>query len=201
MQPDRRAASRTPAMWLGGRGIAGLTSTPMRIALGTNSCRSPSRLVTTSAEKIDAGRVATRSGEAGDKTKLDRVVGTPKTIGIVAVAALAAIAASRTAWRSRPRGGGPSRPRVPVRDRIALQPVVFDRHVPALHVAGFAKPLAERDADGSAGPGSTNPTTGIAACCARATSGHAAALPSPAMNSRRFIGSPRRRWPAAFPGW
>ncbi len=31
------------------------------------------------------------------------------------------------------------------------------------------------------------PTTGIAGFCARATSGHAAALPSPAMNSRRRI--------------
>ena len=32
-----------------------------------------------------------------------------------------------------------------------------------------------------------NPITGTAACCARATTGHAAALPSPAMNSRRRI--------------
>jgi hypothetical protein len=34
---------------------------------------------------------------------------------------------------------------------------------------------------------------GIAGCCARATSGHAAAPPSAAMNSRRFTRSPRRR--------
>jgi len=32
-----------------------------------------------------------------------------------------------------------------------------------------------------------NPITGIAGCCARATTGHAAALPSPTMNSRRRI--------------
>ena len=32
-------------------------------------------------------------------------------------------------------------------------------------------------------------------------SGHAAALPSPAMNVRRFTGSPHPQWPAAFPGW
>jgi hypothetical protein len=38
-----------------------------------------------------------------------------------------------------------------------------------------------------------NPTTGIAACCARAASGHAAAPPSSVMNSRRFTRSPRRR--------
>jgi hypothetical protein len=42
-------------------------------------------------EKIDAGRVAARPREAGDKTKLDRSSPTPNTIGIVAVAALAAI--------------------------------------------------------------------------------------------------------------
>ena len=32
-----------------------------------------------------------------------------------------------------------------------------------------------------------NPITGLAGCCARATTDHAAALPSPAMNSRRRI--------------
>ena len=34
-----------------------------------------------------------------------------------------------------------------------------------------------------------------------AMAGQAAAPASPAMNSRRFIRLPRRRWPAAFPGW
>jgi hypothetical protein len=42
-------------------------------------------------ERIDAGRVAAGPREAGDKTKLDRSSATLKTIGIVAVAALAAI--------------------------------------------------------------------------------------------------------------
>jgi hypothetical protein len=44
-------------------------------------------------EKIDAGRVAAWPREAGNKTELDRSSPTPKTIGIVAVAALAASAA------------------------------------------------------------------------------------------------------------
>jgi hypothetical protein len=36
-----------------------------------------------------------------------------------------------------------------------------------------------------------NPTTGIAGCCARAASGHAAAAPpSSVMNSRRFMSLP-----------
>ena len=46
--------------------------------------------------------------------------------------------------------------------------------------------------------GLRNPITGIAGCCARAASGHAAAAPpSSVMNSRRFIRSPRRRGRAA----
>jgi hypothetical protein len=36
-------------------------------------------------------------------------------------------------------------------------------------------------------PGWRIPITGTAACCACATTGHAAALPSPAMNVRRFV--------------
>ena len=53
-----------------------MTSTAMRAALGTSSCRSPSRFgADLAGEKIDAGRVATRPGEARDKAKLDRVVG------------------------------------------------------------------------------------------------------------------------------
>ena len=39
-------------------------------------------------------------------------------------------------------------------------------------------------------PASRNPITGIAAYCARATSGHVAALPSPAMNARRRMAIP-----------
>ena len=39
----------------------------------------------------------------------------------------------------------------------------------------------------------TKPITGMAACCARAATGHAAAPPSRVMNLRRFIRSPRRR--------
>ena len=35
-----------------------------------------------------------------------------------------------------------------------------------------------------------NPITGIAGCCARAASGHAAAVPISVMNSRRLIAAP-----------
>ena len=40
--------------------------------------------------------------------------------------------------------------------------------------------------DGSGDPALRNPITGIAGCCARAASGHAAAPPSSVMNSRRL---------------
>jgi hypothetical protein len=50
------------------------------------------------AEIIDAGRVAAGPGKAGDKTKLDRTgslpMPMPRTMGMVAVAALAASVAS-----------------------------------------------------------------------------------------------------------
>ena len=80
---------------LGGRSLAGLTSTAMRTALGTISCSSPSRLATSSATKklmpvaLPPGRarLATRPSLTGSSP-------TPKTIGIVVVAALAASAAA-----------------------------------------------------------------------------------------------------------
>src|SRR5262249_18571455 len=56
-------------------GFAGLTKTAMRAALGTSSCRRPSRFRGSLLDKeIDACHVAARSGEAGDQTKLNRVI-------------------------------------------------------------------------------------------------------------------------------
>jgi hypothetical protein len=54
--------------------LAGLTRTAMRTASGTKSCKSPSRLATTSeAKNIDARRVAAWPGEACNKIELHRV--------------------------------------------------------------------------------------------------------------------------------
>src|SRR5262245_30620832 len=53
--------------------LAGLTSTAIRTALGTNSCKSASRFASYSLEKIDPCQVSARSRKAGDQTKLDRV--------------------------------------------------------------------------------------------------------------------------------
>src|SRR5499427_9206993 len=54
--------------------LAGLTNTATRVAPGTNARRSSSRLCRQfRGEEIDAGQVAARPREAGDKTKPDRV--------------------------------------------------------------------------------------------------------------------------------
>src|SRR5262249_33923744 len=71
----------------------GLTSTPNRVAAGTSSCRTPMRFATNSAARkltpvtLPPGRVilATRPSATGSSAS-------PKTIGIVEVAALAASA-------------------------------------------------------------------------------------------------------------
>jgi hypothetical protein len=75
---------------------------------------------------------------------------------------------------------------------LVLRPAVFDRHVLTLDVAGLLEALAKCAQQGSRGIassddlGSRNPITGIAGCCARAASCHAAPPPRSVMNSRRF---------------
>src|SRR5262249_19418896 len=104
--------------------LAGLINTAMRTALGTNSCKRPSRLAAISTLKIlmpvalppGRARLATRPSLTGSSP-------TPKTIGIVAVAALAA---SEAGLHGNPAADEVSHER---RQTIiyALQPVVFDR--------------------------------------------------------------------------
>ena len=80
---------------------------------------------------------------------------------------------------------------------LALRPAIFDRHVPALEIAGFAQALAKgtqtaRERSGDSLP--RNPISGNADRCAREVSGHiAAAPPTKAMNSRRFMSTPSLR--------
>jgi hypothetical protein len=97
---------------------------------------------------------------------------------------------ARASWRpsTRPIRGQARRHGLieflkPWEPRSCALPLV-PRYVP-LHV----HPLP-RDPEPSAG----QPRTAAAR-------GHAAALPSPAINSRRLTESPRRRWPEASRGW
>jgi hypothetical protein len=57
----------------------------------------------------------------------------------------------------------------------------------AASAAEVVRNAATRLAFGSGEPECRNPTTGIAGCCPRAVSGHAAAPPRSVMNSRRLI--------------
>ena len=73
---------------------------------------------------------------------------------------------------------------------LILGPAVFDRDVLAFDIAGVLQALAKSRADDprnlQAIRAPRKPITGIAGCCARAASGHAAAAPpSSVMNSRR----------------
>jgi hypothetical protein len=73
--------------------------------------------------------------------------------------------------------------------------MIVDRHVLALVVAGFLEPLRTQPqiVELEAEAASMKPTTGIAVCCARAASGHAAAAPPRnVINSRRFTDSVSR---------
>src|SRR5262249_24338988 len=83
---------------------------------------------------------------------------------------------------------------------LILPPTIFDYNIAAIDETGSLRPsrnAAARWARASEVPSWRKPTTGIAACCARAARGHDAAPPSNVMNSRRFIRSPRRRARAA----
>ena len=99
----------------------------------------------------------------------------------------------RSAAPTRRRPPGVQQARLPAPETIELtvRPAVFDRDVSTFDKAAF------RSDPGGTPPASIrrrrvdlplrNPITGIAGCCARAASGHAAAAPpSSVMNSRRF---------------
>ena len=129
-------------------------------------------------------RLATRPSLTGSSP-------TTKTIGIVVVAALAANAEAGPAGRGDhgdlPANQFGRQRRQPI--GLILGPAVFDRHVLALDIAGVLQALAkcaQSDPQNSGDLALRNPITGIAGCCARAASGHAAAAPpSSVMNSRR----------------
>ena len=130
-------------------------------------------------------RLATRPSWTGSSP-------TPKTIGIVAVAALAA-SAGRVAGRgdhghlSADQIGHQCRQAIV----LALQPVVLDRHVLAFDVAGFVETFAERGhiARGGIGrPVVDKPDHRQRRLLrARRERPRAAAPPRSVMNSRRFM--------------
>ena len=164
------------------------------VAVGTNSCSSSSRFGPTSTfnavtpVRLPPGRLrlATRPTWTGSTPVV-------KTIGIVVVAAFAASAAGTVACGNH---GHLTTNQIGRQRRqsivLALRPAILDRHVLTLDIAGFLQALAERGHVSarirSGDAPLRNPITGIAGCCARAASGHAAAAPpSSVTNSRRLM--------------
>ena len=108
-------------------------------------------------EKIDAGRVAARPGEAGDKTKPDRVFADAEDDRDRRCCSFGRERDGHVAGRgdhghlSADQIGHQCRQAIV----LALQPVVLDRHVLAFDVAGFVEAFAER---GHIARGSHRPT-------------------------------------------
>jgi hypothetical protein len=96
-------------------------------------------------EKVDAGQVAARSGEVGDKTKLDRVVTDHENDGNRRRCRLGCECGSNPAGRGD--GADPSanqfrrQLRQPI--KLILRPSVFDRDVLTFDIASVFESLAE----------------------------------------------------------
>ena len=83
----RAAACMSRSVASAGGALAGSTSTATRPPWAPARAGGPAAWPQLSVKKVDTGRIAARPGEAGDETKPDRSSPTPKTIGIVVVAA------------------------------------------------------------------------------------------------------------------
>ena len=120
--------------------------------------------------------------ETCDQAELHRVAADGKYNGNIEVADLAAAPSSRVR-RQSPRPSTPTRPPAPAVDRIDYPPSDIRSPLLALDVTSFGEALTEcgkRSAAALGDPTLSHPITGIAACCARAAIGHAAAPPSSA---------------------
>lgn len=144
-----------------------------------------------SRQKIDTREVAARPGEARNKTNPNWVFSNDEGNGDRGGCRLGRGRSSNSAGRDD--HGGPSVNQIGCQRRqpikLIVSPAIIDRHVLALDKASILQALAERAQ--KVRELLRKPTTGIAACCARAASGHvAAAPPSKVMNSRRLMRVP-----------
>ena len=171
-----RAASGISRSVASHLGLAGLTRTAIRTALGTGGrAAAPAVWRRYPRRKIDAGRAAWPSG-AGDKTHLDRVC----TDAENARSSWSQSQASRHRRRAGDTATAAGRRRERRQPTLRCPASVLDCDVLALDVAGFAEGFTERNNTAHGGLCDcplTKPTTGIAGRCARAASGHAAVAP------------------------
>ena len=186
--------------------LVGLTSSAMTVAVGTSSCKSPSRFGASSRPNevtpvtLPPGRLRLAMSPSATGSPPVRM-----TIGIVAEARCAASAAGVEAWCCNYTH--PAANQISCQNRqalvLSLGPPVFDRDVLALDKSRLVQTLtknAEKACEQGRVSPLRNPITGIGGCCARAARGHAVAAAIPAMTSRRLIRSPHRRgreWPQA----
>src|SRR6516162_6780780 len=139
-------------------GLAGLTSTAIRAALGTRSWKSPSRLAATSLVKklmpvaLPPGRarLATRPSVTGsanaedDRDRCGRSFGRLGSGGVAGRNDNGDAAADEVSHERRQAIVSP------------IQPMVLDRHVLALDVPGFVEAFTERSGNARGGIGRPN---------------------------------------------
>src|SRR6516162_3555662 len=139
-------------------GLAGLTSTAIRAALGTRSWKSPSRLAATSLVKklmpvaLPPGRarLATRPSVTGsanaedDRDRCGRSFGRLGSGGVAGRNDNGNAAADEVSHERRQAIVSP------------IQPMVLDRHVLALDVPGFVEAFTERSGNARGGIGRPN---------------------------------------------
>ena len=194
LQPDgARRRLHVSQRGLGSRGIGRIDEHGDTSGPGTSSCSNSSRFaLKLDCQMIEPGDIAARPSEAGDKTKPDRVVGDHEDDGNCRGRRLGCERRMQCRSRRSQRLVGATRSAASAGSRsiLTLGPAIFDRHVRALDVAQLAAGPGGMRADASAIVSASwrqeTRSRGIAGCCARAASGHAAAAPpSSVMNSRR----------------
>ena len=148
LQPDGGGGFlHVPQRGLGGRSIGRIDEHGNTNGLGHQVMQQPQPLGRHLAgEKIDAGRVAAGPGEAGDKTKLDRVFADAEDDRDRRCCSFGRERSGRDAGRGDHGHTAADQIGHQCRQAIvlALQPVVLDRHVLAFDVAGFVEAFAER---------------------------------------------------------
>ena len=210
--PERRAPLPARLPWsTSAFGLSGFTSTPIVAAAGTSSLQQlqplchrqrPTRKLTPVTLPPGRLRLATRPAPTGSlpvtKTIGNRRRSRPWQRGCERSPPIATMTVDTAADQI----GRQRRQSI----NLIIRPAIFDRdvlrprHSRLRSSLGGIRPRWSRRVP--SGTLLRNPITGIAGCCARAASGHAAAAPpSSVMNSRRcIIRSPRRRGRAACGG-
>src|SRR5262245_20220651 len=178
-------------------GLVGLMSRAMLVALGTTSCSSSSRFGPTSTFKLVTParlppgrfRLATSPSATGSTAA-------ENTIGIVVVALFAAsadvmpaAAITATGRRTNSAASAGKRSLWPSAQRYSIATFRLSTKPTSLRPWRNAATLGAYPPDVSL---LRNPITGMAGCCARAASGHAAAPPKSVMNWRRSPASVSR---------